>query len=103
MRFYQFEQIVRDMIPSVYEHLQNLNIQTHMYASQWFLTLYTSKFPLYMVYRIIDLFLYHGFNVRLASFEFFLDFFMEFSSKGFVYDRGRSAQSFSQRPVDVGF
>jgi len=31
------------------------------YASQWFLTLFTAKFPLYMVFRILDLFLYEGF------------------------------------------
>lgn len=28
-----------------------------MYASQWFLTLFTAKFPLQMVFFIIDLFL----------------------------------------------
>lgn len=28
-----------------------------MYASQWFLTLFTAKFPLYMVFHIIDLLL----------------------------------------------
>lgn len=33
------------------------------YASQWFLTLYTAKFPLYMVFRILDLFLYEGISV----------------------------------------
>jgi hypothetical protein len=64
MRFYQFEQLLRDLLPAIHDHFHDLNIETHMYASQWFLTLYTSKFPLYMVYRIIDLFLYHGFNVR---------------------------------------
>ena len=30
------------------------------YASQWFLTLFTAKFPLYMVFRILDLFLCEG-------------------------------------------
>ena len=28
-----------------------------MYASQWFLTLFTAKFPLYVVFPILDLFL----------------------------------------------
>ncbi|XP_038827135.1 rab GTPase-activating protein 1-like isoform X4 [Salvelinus namaycush] len=41
-----------------------------MYASQWFLTLFTAKFPLYMVFHIIDLLLCEGisviFNVALA-------------------------------------
>ncbi len=34
-----------------------------MYASQWFLTLFTAKFPLYMVFRILDLILSEGFIV----------------------------------------
>uniref|UniRef100_A0A915HMU0 Rab-GAP TBC domain-containing protein n=1 Tax=Romanomermis culicivorax TaxID=13658 RepID=A0A915HMU0_ROMCU len=33
-----------------------------MYASQWFLTLFTAKFSLSMVFRIIDLFLCEGMN-----------------------------------------
>uniref|UniRef100_A0A8C5RSP8 Rab-GAP TBC domain-containing protein n=1 Tax=Laticauda laticaudata TaxID=8630 RepID=A0A8C5RSP8_LATLA len=41
-----------------------------MYASQWFLTLFTAKFPLYMVFHIIDLLLCEGisviFNVALG-------------------------------------
>ncbi|XP_069793671.1 rab GTPase-activating protein 1-like isoform X10 [Narcine bancroftii] len=41
-----------------------------MYASQWFLTLFTAKFPLCMVFHIIDLLLFEGlsiiFNVALA-------------------------------------
>ena len=36
-----------------------IHIETHMYASQWFLTLFTAKFPLPMVYSIMDLFLCH--------------------------------------------
>uniref|UniRef100_A0AAR2J9C5 Rab-GAP TBC domain-containing protein n=1 Tax=Pygocentrus nattereri TaxID=42514 RepID=A0AAR2J9C5_PYGNA len=41
-----------------------------MYASQWFLTLFTAKFPLCMVFHITDLLLSEGlniiFNVALA-------------------------------------
>ena len=31
-----------------------------MYASQWFLTLFSAKFPLGLVYRIVDMFLTEG-------------------------------------------
>lgn len=45
-------------------------IKQKRYASQWFLTLFTAKFPLYMVFRILDLFLCEGlmviFSVALA-------------------------------------
>jgi hypothetical protein len=71
LRLHQFEQLLTTHIPTLYEHFVDLNIETHMYASQWFLTLYTSKFPLYMVCRIIDLFLYHGFNVGNPIYDVF--------------------------------
>ena len=70
LRFYQLEMLIQEYLPELFEHFSDLNIETHMYASQWFLTLYTAKFPLYMVYRIIDLFLNDGlivlFTVGLA-------------------------------------
>lgn len=46
-------------MPDLHSHFQYNDIETHMYASQWFLTLFTAKFPLPMVYRIMDLFLCH--------------------------------------------
>ena len=46
-------------MPDLYSHFQYNGIETHMYASQWFLTLFTAKFPLPMVYYIMDLFLCH--------------------------------------------
>ena len=70
LRFYQLEALIQEYLPELHEHFADLNIETHMYASQWFLTLYTAKFPLYMVYRIIDLFLNDGlivlFTIGLA-------------------------------------
>jgi len=42
-----------------------------MYASQWFLTLFTAKFPLYMVFHIIDLLLceviFHSYLLFLSA------------------------------------
>ena len=32
-----------------------MGLEAHMYASQWFLTLFTAKFPLFMVFHILDL------------------------------------------------
>lgn len=70
LRFYQLESLMQEYLPDLYEHFVDLNIEVHMFASQWFLTLYTAKFPLYMVFRILDLFLYEGlpaiFSVALA-------------------------------------
>uniref|UniRef100_A0A9J7WYZ6 Rab GTPase-activating protein 1 n=1 Tax=Cyprinus carpio carpio TaxID=630221 RepID=A0A9J7WYZ6_CYPCA len=62
--------LLHEYIPDLYAHFLNVGLEAHMYASQWFLTLFTAKFPLYMVFHIIDLLLCEGisviFNVALA-------------------------------------
>ncbi|KAI7792968.1 putative rab GTPase-activating protein 1 [Triplophysa rosa] len=69
-KFFQLERLMQEYIPDLYAHFLNLGLEAHMYASQWFLTLFTAKFPLYMVFHIIDLLLCEGisviFNVALA-------------------------------------
>lgn len=62
LRFFQLERLIEDQIPELYHHFQRLGIEAHMYASQWFLTLFTAKFPLHLVYYILDLFLFNKFN-----------------------------------------
>lgn len=56
-KFYQLERLIDEHMPELYIHFVDLNIESHMYASQWFLTLFTTKFPLNVVFLIIDLFL----------------------------------------------
>ncbi|KAM8875421.1 rab GTPase-activating protein 1-like isoform 2-T2 [Spinachia spinachia] len=69
-KFYQLERLMQDQLPDLWSHFQELNLEAHMYASQWFLTLFTAKFPLCMVFHITDLLLCEGlsiiFNVALA-------------------------------------
>ncbi|XP_038651105.1 rab GTPase-activating protein 1-like isoform X1 [Scyliorhinus canicula] len=69
-KFYQLERLLQEQHPELYNHFLDLNLEAHMYASQWFLTLFTVKFPLCMVFHIIDLLLSEGlsiiFNVALA-------------------------------------
>ena len=38
-------------------HFHEQRVETHMYTSQWFLTIYTAKFPITMVFRVMDLYL----------------------------------------------
>ena len=46
------------------DHLvQEIGLATQMYASQWFLTLFAAKFPLFLVFRVLDVFLLHGADV----------------------------------------
>uniref|UniRef100_A0A4W4FD35 Rab GTPase-activating protein 1 n=1 Tax=Electrophorus electricus TaxID=8005 RepID=A0A4W4FD35_ELEEL len=48
-KFFQLERLMQEYIPDLYTHFLNIGLEAHMYASQWFLTLFTAKFPLYMV------------------------------------------------------
>ncbi|KAF0299150.1 Rab GTPase-activating protein 1 [Amphibalanus amphitrite] len=54
LRFYQLDRL---MEASTYRRGAELGIESHMFASQWFLTLYTAKFPLYVVFHVLDVFL----------------------------------------------
>uniref|UniRef100_T1K368 Rab-GAP TBC domain-containing protein n=1 Tax=Tetranychus urticae TaxID=32264 RepID=T1K368_TETUR len=70
LRFYQLERIMEDFIPDLHQHFVASGIEAHMYASQWFLTLFSAKFPLHVVFYILDLFLLQGmetiFQVAIA-------------------------------------
>ncbi|KAG9483035.1 hypothetical protein GDO78_009133 [Eleutherodactylus coqui] len=69
-KFFQLERLLQDQLPDLYAHFVSLNLEAHMYASQWFLSLFTAKFPLCMVFHIMDLLLCEGlaiiFQVALA-------------------------------------
>ncbi|XP_071984864.1 rab GTPase-activating protein 1-like isoform X1 [Engystomops pustulosus] len=69
-KFFQLERLLQDQLPDLYSHFMSLNLEAHMYASQWFLSLFTAKFPLCMVFHIMDLLLCEGltiiFQVALA-------------------------------------
>lgn len=47
----------QEHIPELWTHFSELGVESHMFASQWFLTLYTAKFPLYLVFNVLDVFL----------------------------------------------
>ena len=57
-------------MPDLLRHFQEQGVESHMFASQWFLTLYTAKFPLFLVFHYIDVFLLTGmdsvFQVAIA-------------------------------------
>uniref|UniRef100_A0A8C5U6T2 Rab GTPase-activating protein 1-like n=1 Tax=Malurus cyaneus samueli TaxID=2593467 RepID=A0A8C5U6T2_9PASS len=62
-KFFQLEKLMQEQLPDLHSHFTDLNLEAHMYASQWFLTLFTAKFPLCMVFHIIDLLLCEGMNI----------------------------------------
>merc|ERR1712240_416995 len=70
LRFYQLDRLIEKRLPDLWQHFQNMGLETHMYASQWFLTLFSAKFPLFLVFRVLDVFMLQGvetiFQVSLA-------------------------------------
>ncbi|KAI2632354.1 RabGAP/TBC [Hypoxylon sp. NC1633] len=65
MHLYQFERLLEDLEPALYCHLHRRGISPHLYATQWFLTLFAYRFPLQLVLRIYDLILSEGLSAVL--------------------------------------
>ncbi|CAO1614314.1 unnamed protein product [Sympodiomycopsis kandeliae] len=54
LRLFQFDRLLEDLLPLLHRHLTRQGIKASMYASQWFMTLFSYRFPLEFVYRILD-------------------------------------------------
>ncbi|GIY07326.1 ecotropic viral integration site 5 protein homolog [Caerostris extrusa] len=71
---YQLECIVQEQIPELHMHFQTQSFHTSMYASSWFLTLFTSSLSLHLACRVMDLFLSEGmemiFRIGMAILQF---------------------------------
>lgn len=65
MHLYQFERLLEDFEPALYCHLHRRGISPHLYATQWFLTLFAYRFPLQLVLRIYDLIFSEGLSAVL--------------------------------------
>ncbi|KAG6067600.1 hypothetical protein E4U32_003422 [Claviceps aff. humidiphila group G2b] len=65
LHLYQFERLLEDLEPALYCHLHRRGISSHLYATQWFLTLFAYRFPLQLVLRIYDLILSEGLSAIL--------------------------------------
>ncbi|XP_044261828.1 rab GTPase-activating protein 1-like isoform X1 [Tribolium madens] len=70
LRLYQLNCLMKEQLSPLWQHFADHHVETHMFASQWFLTLFTARFPLNFVFQIIDVFLLQGidtlFQVALA-------------------------------------
>ncbi|OBZ86694.1 Ecotropic viral integration site 5 [Choanephora cucurbitarum] len=63
LRLYQFDALVQEHLPHVARHLKQQGVNSTMYASQWFMTLFAYKFPFNLVYRIYDVIFAEGISV----------------------------------------
>jgi len=63
--FYKFLCLLKEHLPKVYEHLadKKRNISPSMYASQWFITLFSINFKFEILVRVFDVFLSEGIKI----------------------------------------
>ncbi|CAL4998615.1 unnamed protein product [Urochloa decumbens] len=70
----QFEKLVMEHMPKLGQHFVEEMINPSMYASQWFITVFSYSFPFHLTLRVWDVFLYEGikvvFQVGLALLRF---------------------------------
>lgn len=72
LHLYQFERLLEDLEPALYCHLHRRNVSPHLYATQWFLTLFAYRFPLQLVLRVYDLLLSEGLEGAILKFGIIL-------------------------------
>ena len=60
VQLYQFSRVLHDLCPEVYLHLTELGIEPFLYATPWFLSVFSSQFPQVWCRRIMDFFLLDG-------------------------------------------
>uniref|UniRef100_A0A1B6CY08 Rab-GAP TBC domain-containing protein n=1 Tax=Clastoptera arizonana TaxID=38151 RepID=A0A1B6CY08_9HEMI len=60
---YQLENLVQELIPDLHVHFQSQSFHTSMYASSWFLTLFTTALSLPTACRVIDVFFLEGMEI----------------------------------------
>lgn len=63
LKFFQLDRLIDELLPDLHAHFKAIGVETHMYASQWFLTLFAAKFPLLTVYHVLDVLFSEGLNV----------------------------------------
>lgn len=62
---HQFDGLLEQKLARLYNHLIRQGISLSMYASQWFLTFFSYKFPLDVVLRIFDIVITEGMEALL--------------------------------------
>ncbi|XP_049400965.1 uncharacterized protein LOC125864877 isoform X2 [Solanum stenotomum] len=71
---FQFDHLVKEHMPKLGEHFAQEMINPSMYASQWFITVFSYSFPFPLALRIWDVFLFEGvkvvFKVGLALLKY---------------------------------
>ncbi|KAK0212657.1 rab-GTPase-TBC domain-containing protein [Desarmillaria ectypa] len=54
LRLFQFDRLVEELLPVLHIHFLRQGVKSSMFCSQWFLTIFSYRFPLDIVFRIYD-------------------------------------------------
>uniref|UniRef100_T1J7S3 Rab-GAP TBC domain-containing protein n=1 Tax=Strigamia maritima TaxID=126957 RepID=T1J7S3_STRMM len=57
---FQLEFLIQELLPELHVHFQSQSFHVSMYASSWFLTLFSTALPLPLAFHIMDLFISEG-------------------------------------------
>ncbi|KAK3867460.1 hypothetical protein Pcinc_027094 [Petrolisthes cinctipes] len=60
VQMYQLSRLLHDKLRALYDHLENNEVTPQLFAAPWFLTLFSSQFPLSFVSRVFDLLFMEG-------------------------------------------
>lgn len=60
VKFYQFRELLRDNLPALSDHLDDLQVDPAAYVSQWFLSFFAVTCPLPMLFRVYDVIFAEG-------------------------------------------
>jgi hypothetical protein len=75
IRLYQLSRLLHDILPTLHSHLGIHEITPFYYAAPWFLTLFSSQYPIAFVARVMDLFFLDGpdivFKVAVALLRYY--------------------------------
>ena len=58
--FYIFLSLMKKFLPRLHEHLLEEGITPAMYATQWFMTIFSTNIPIELTLRIWDVFFIEG-------------------------------------------
>ncbi|XP_047073258.1 ecotropic viral integration site 5 protein homolog [Lolium rigidum] len=96
----QFENLVTEHMPKLGQNFQDEMINPSMYASQWFITVFSYSFPFHLTLRVWDVFLYEGikvvFQVGLALLRFCHDDLVKLPFEKLLY----SLRNFPEEATD---
>jgi len=54
LRLFQFDRLIEELLPVLHVHFLRQGVKSSMFCSQWFLTMFSYRFPLDIVFRIYD-------------------------------------------------